>query len=194
MKLTADGPAKPGRNRSSSRRRALKRTKASVTSDTHRPDEEYRVGPGRPPREYQFKPGQSGNPKGATRKPKSIMPDLKSHLQEALNSKINLMQDNKERIVSKAAAGIEQVVNAFAEGDRHARRDVLDMARRLNLDLLGGQTPAAAPSPKASSSAEDEAILADFLRRHGKALAAETEPSQPHESNNNDGEEDDPPD
>jgi hypothetical protein len=32
MKLTADGSAKPGRNRSSSRRRALKHTKAPVTS------------------------------------------------------------------------------------------------------------------------------------------------------------------
>ena len=31
-------------------------------------EEEYKVGPGRPPKEYQFKPGQSGNPKGAKRK------------------------------------------------------------------------------------------------------------------------------
>jgi hypothetical protein len=192
MRLTSGGSAK--RNRSSKGRGAPKRPNATVASDAQRPDEEYRVGPGRPPREYQFKPGQSGNPKGARRKSKTIAPDLKMHLQEALNSKINLMQDNKERIVSKAAAGIEHVVNAFAEGDRHARRDVLDMARRLNLDLLGGQTPAAAPSPKASSSAEDEAILADFLRRRGKAQDAETEPSQRPESNNNHGDEDDPPD
>ena len=157
-------------------------------------DPAYKVGPGFPPLEYRFKKGVSGNPAGAKRKSKSMAPDLKAHLQEALNSKINLMQDDKKRIVTKAAAGIEQAVNAFAGGDRHALRDVLDMARRLNLDLFGGQTPAAAPSPKASSSAEDEAILTDFLRRHGKALDAETEPSQPHESNNNDGEEDDPPD
>ena len=32
-------------------------------------DQEYKVGPGRPPKEYRFKPGQSGNPKGAKRKP-----------------------------------------------------------------------------------------------------------------------------
>jgi Family of unknown function (DUF5681) len=156
------------------------------------PDAKYRVGPGHPPREHQFKPGQSGNPAGARRKSRSIAPDLKAHLQEALNSKINLMQDDKKRIISKAAARIEQVVNAFAEGDRHARRDVLDMARRLNLDLLGGHTQGDAPSPQASSPAEDEAILADFLRRRDKARDAETERS--HESNNNDGEEDVPPD
>jgi hypothetical protein len=29
-------------------------------------ENEYRVGPGRPPKEFQFKPGQSGNPKGAS--------------------------------------------------------------------------------------------------------------------------------
>ncbi len=27
-------------------------------------DESYEVGPGRPPKEHQFRPGQSGNPKG----------------------------------------------------------------------------------------------------------------------------------
>ena len=27
-------------------------------------DDDYKVGPGRPPQEYQFKPGQSGNPNG----------------------------------------------------------------------------------------------------------------------------------
>jgi hypothetical protein len=31
-----------------------------VTSESK--EEEYTVGPGRPPKEYQFKPGQSGNP------------------------------------------------------------------------------------------------------------------------------------
>ncbi len=35
-------------------------------------DTQYKVGPGRPPREYQFKPGQSGNPNGAKREPASI--------------------------------------------------------------------------------------------------------------------------
>jgi hypothetical protein len=31
-------------------------------------EEEYRVGPGRPPREYQFKPGNPGRPKGSRNK------------------------------------------------------------------------------------------------------------------------------
>jgi hypothetical protein len=38
---------------------------------------EYKVGPVRPPKEHQFKPGQSGNPKGAKRKAPSLIPGLK---------------------------------------------------------------------------------------------------------------------
>src|SRR5512132_4516425 len=41
-------------------------------------EQEYKVGPGRPPREHQWKPGQSGNPKGAKRKQPPIHPDLKA--------------------------------------------------------------------------------------------------------------------
>src|SRR6476646_3219859 len=98
-------------------------------------DQQYRVGPGRPPREYQFKPGQSGNPKGARRKPKSIAPDLKALFERALSGKVRLRQGDQEKIITKARAGIEQLVNQFAKGDRHARRDLLALAERFEVDL-----------------------------------------------------------
>jgi Family of unknown function (DUF5681) len=101
--------------------------------------EEYKVGPGCPPKEFQFKPGQSGNPKGAKRKPPSIAPDLKLLLERALSTKVKLKQGEKEQIVTKAAAGIEQLVNQFAKGDRHARRDLIALADKLGVDLLAGQ-------------------------------------------------------
>jgi Family of unknown function (DUF5681) len=101
--------------------------------------EEYKVGPGRPPKEFQFKPGQSGNPKGAKRKPPSVAPDLKLLLERALSAKVKLKQGEKEQIVTKAAAGIEQLVNQFAKGDRHARRDLIALADKLGVDLLAGQ-------------------------------------------------------
>jgi hypothetical protein len=78
-------------------------------------DQEYRVGPGRPPKEYQFKPGQSGNPKGAHQKPRSIAPDLRALFERALSAKVTLRQGEQEKIITKAAAGIEQLVNQFAE-------------------------------------------------------------------------------
>jgi Family of unknown function (DUF5681) len=103
------------------------------------PDQEYRVGPGRPPKEYQFKPGQSGNPKGARRKPKSIAPDLKALFERALSRKVTLRQGEQEKIVTKFAAGIEQLATQFAKGDRHARRDVLALAARFGVDLVAAQ-------------------------------------------------------
>ena len=84
----------------------------------------YKVGPGRPPREYQFKPGQSGNPKGAKRKPPSLLPDLKRLFEQALSEKVTLKQGEKQRTLTMAEAGIKQLIAQFAKGDRHARRDV----------------------------------------------------------------------
>ena len=130
-------------------------------------DQEYLVGPGRPPKEYQFKPGQSGNPKGAKRKPQSIAPDLKALFERALSGKVTLRQGEKEKIISKAAAGIEQLVNQFAKGDRHARRDLLALAERLEVDLTAGRGDTLGPAVAAALSANDEALLADYVRRHG---------------------------
>ena len=110
--------------RSSERQRSRDRKRSPVSLKTDPSDQEYRVGPGRPPREYQFQPGQSGNPKGAARKPKSIAPELGAILERSLNGKVTLRQGEKEKIVTKIAAGIEQLVTQFAKGDRHARRDL----------------------------------------------------------------------
>src|ERR1700704_5914377 len=119
--------------------RSRNRSNAPLSLKTDPPDQEYRVGPGRPPKAYQFKPGQSGNPKGARRKPRSIAPDLKALFERALSGKVTLTQGEKEKIISKAAAGIEQLVNQFAKGDRHARRDLLTLAQSLGINLAAGE-------------------------------------------------------
>jgi len=106
---------------------------------TEMPDQEYKVGPRHPPKEHQFKPGQSGNPKGAKRKPASVAPDLKAALECALNKKITLKQGEKQRIVTMATAGIEQLVAQYAKGDRHARRDLIALADKLGVVLMASQ-------------------------------------------------------
>jgi hypothetical protein len=149
------------------RKSGRKRSDRPVALNTDTSDEEYRVGPGRPPKEFQFKPGQSGNPKGASRKPKSIAPDLKALFERALSKKVTLRQGEKEQIITKAAAGIEQLVNQFAKGDRHARRDLIALADKLGVDLAAGQGNAIEQALEAALSANDEALLADYLQRHG---------------------------
>jgi hypothetical protein len=143
--------------------------KRSDTPDVSDPDgagEGYRVGPGRPPREYQFKPGQSGNPKGARRKAPSIVPDLKAVLERALSKKVTLRQGEKQQVVTMATAGIEHLVAQFAKGDRHARRDVFDLARKLGVDISAGHGKTIEQA-QTDLTAEDKALVADFLQRHG---------------------------
>jgi hypothetical protein len=85
--------------------RGQKRSDAPQSLNTDPSDQDYRVGPGRPPKQYQFKPGQSGNPKGARRKPRSIAPDLKALFERALSTKVTLRQGEQQKIITKAAAG-----------------------------------------------------------------------------------------
>jgi Family of unknown function (DUF5681) len=159
--------------RSSGRRRIRSRKRSDappLTSNTDPSDPDYRVGPGRPPKEYQFKPGQSGNPKGARRKPRSIALDLKDLFERALSEKVTLRQGEREKIITKADAGIQHLVNQFAKGDRHARRDLFALAARLGVDLVAGQGDALEQSVATALSANDEALLDDHVRRRAVEL------------------------
>jgi hypothetical protein len=98
--------------------------------------EEYKVGPGRPPREHQFKPGQSGNPKGARRKAPSFIPGLKEIFESAFNQTAKVTQGERERVITMWAAGMRQLSVQFAKGDRHARRDAFWIAERLGSEFL----------------------------------------------------------
>jgi hypothetical protein len=143
-----------------------RRADAAAAAATGVSEQEYKVGPGRPPREHQFKPGQSGNPKGALRKPKSMAPDLKAALERALNKTIKLKQGEKERIVTMAEAGIEQLVAQYVKGDRHARRDLLALADRLGVDLIAGHQQAI----EDVLAANHAAILSAYVQRQNNKV------------------------
>ena len=106
------------------------------------PQEEYRVGPGRPPREYQWPKGHSGNGKGAKPKAPTLAPDLKNLLARALDKKITLQQGEKKRTLTLFAAGIDQFVKQYVKGDHRARKELFALAERVGLDLLGIQKKA----------------------------------------------------
>jgi hypothetical protein len=139
----------------------------SASAQTETSDQGYKVGPGRPPKEHQFKPGQSGNPKGAKRKPKSIAPDLKLALERALNKPIKLKQGEKERLVTMAVAGIEQLVAQYVKGDHRARRDLFAYADKLGVDLMAGQQQAI----QEALAINHEAILRTYVERQYDKVA-----------------------
>jgi len=206
MKLTSRRRTMPVLDRASDRRRRQQRSSTRITADTPQPEEDYRVGPvrppkehrfkpgqsgnpegarrktsdedrvgpGRPPREFQFKPGQSGNPEGAKRKT-SLAPDLKATLQRALNEKVRLHQGERERIITKAAAGIDKLVDQFAAGDRYARRDVIALAGKLGVDLAAGHGDAIEKALATTLSADDQALVDDYIRRRLAALNSKSD-------------------
>ena len=142
------------------------RSDSAPAAETKTSDQEYKVGPGRPPKEYRFKPGQSGNPKGAKRKSPTIPLDLKVALEHALSKTVTLKQGEKERTVTMAVAGMEQLVAQFAKGDRHARRDLIALADKLGVDLIAGQHQAL----RDALAADQEAILSAYVQRQNNKM------------------------
>jgi Family of unknown function (DUF5681) len=142
------------------RRHAHKHSRAAIGHQNHPSDNEYRIGPGRPPREHQFKPGQSGSPKGRKRKPQSLIPDLKEIYKRAFNQEITVAQGEREQVLTMWDAGMQQLSIQFAKGDRHARRDLFWIAERLGNDLL---MPTKANNE--TLAPDHQAILDDYVTR-----------------------------
>ena len=131
----------------------------NISSSAPPAEEEYRVGPGRPPKEHRWKPGQSGNPKGAKQKKRSLIPELKEEFERVFSQKLKVTQGDQQRLISRWVAGLEQLSIQFAKGDRHARRDVFYFAERLGVDLL--------KSAKSDDtlSVDHQAILEAYVER-----------------------------
>jgi hypothetical protein len=124
----------------------------------------YEVGYGRPPNKFRFKKGRSGNPTGQRKTP-SNPPNLKAQLERELNKAVTIRSGKRATILTKAAAGIEQLVDQFAKGDRNARRDLILLCEKLGVDLTNRKALEGALEDVLS--AEDEALLADLVKRHG---------------------------
>jgi hypothetical protein len=132
-------------------------------------EEPCRVGPGHPPKEFQWKPGQSGNPKGAKRKKPSLLPELKKEFERVFSQKLVVREGDRQRFITRCVAGLEQLSIQFARGDRYARRDVFYFAEKLGIDLLTPTKPSDEPLP-----ADHQAILDAYVERRTqqKALSA----------------------
>jgi Family of unknown function (DUF5681) len=87
------------------------------------------VGYKRPPVNRQFKPGQSGNPKGRPKGRKN----LKTIFVDVLSRKVKVRDKNGTRTVSKLEAMIEVVANKAIAGDAHAFARIIQTAEKLEV-------------------------------------------------------------
>jgi Family of unknown function (DUF5681) len=120
-------------------------------------EKSYRVGYGRPPLATRFKPNQSGNPKGRPRRPLS----LRAVVEKVLEEKIDVREGNRVLRMSNRQALARAALRRALNGDPKLLR-ALALMMRAEIGLEQPEDGAAA-----HVSASDEAILADFLARHG---------------------------
>lgn len=112
---------------------------------------EYEVGYGKPPKATQFKPGQSGNPKGRPKGSKNLVTDLS----EELSEKIIVTEGGKQIKITKQRAMIKSLLAKALKGDGTAAGTLLKLI------------PSAEQADLASEQAEimsksDAEILAAF--------------------------------
>jgi hypothetical protein len=117
------------------------------------------VGYKRPPREHQFRPGQSGNPSG---RPKGVR-NFKSELREELSEVVTVRDGDREIEVSKQRALIKSLVAAAIDGNQRAAASVLAMCVRMLAD---------AEEDEAIESVGDCEIVEAFTKRKKRAAAA----------------------
>lgn len=105
------------------------------------------VGYRRPPKQHQFKPGQSGNPKG---RPKGA-PTLQGVMAREATKLIKVKQGDNVVNVPKLEALARRVFNKALEGDLAAARMIFQLAAEP-------EAPAAAESVESFALPEDDVI------------------------------------
>ncbi len=105
------------------------------------------VGYRRPPKQHQFKPGQSGNPKG---RPKGA-PTLHELMEKEATKHVKLKQGDKVIVVPKLEALARRVFNKALEGDLAAARMIFQLA-------AGPDVPATAESAESFVLPGDDII------------------------------------
>jgi hypothetical protein len=95
----------------------------------------------------------------------------------ALSKKISLKIGEKERLLTRAAAGIEQLVDQFARGDRYARRDLFDLAEKLGLDLAESSKAALKELTGEELAEQDQALVAAFFKRNSRSCDSDAQTS-----------------
>lgn len=132
---------------------------------------DYEVGFGKPPKATQFKKGQSGNPRG---RPKGSL-NLATTLKRALNEKVMVAENGRQRTVSKGEAAIKQLVNRAAQGE-------LPFIRMLLPAIQAAEVALAAQADKTTVDLTDPSILAPLVEQFERGSHVVLAPSVPTES------------
>ena len=123
-------------------------TEPQVPAPSPISEQSYEVGYGKPPKQSQFRPGQSGNPKGRPKGARSLF----ALLREDLQRKVQLGENGKVTTVTRAEAVVRRVVADTLGGKASQTRLLFSL-----LETLEAQD-AAVPEDRSLSKADAELI------------------------------------
>lgn len=129
------------------------------------PKRDYVVGYGRPPKSTQFQPGQSGNPKGRKRKPKSVQVQM----QKVVSRKVKITEGGVTKLLTVQDVIFRTIANKAAKGDLNAAKFVFSLLHApeyAETDVID----------QAGLSPEDQAMLGEMMTRFADPDA----PDLPH--------------
>ena len=109
---------------------------------------------GNPPKKYQFKKGQSGNPKGRPRKKPQTSTTLADDLRSELSEEIMVKKNGKTKRVTKQSALISSIATSAINGGSSQQRLLVQILSMSGMD-------------------KDNAIDAEELQRDDEALLLE---------------------
>lgn len=118
--------------------------------------DDYEVGFKRPPKRFQFQPGNNANPKGRPRGAKN----KKLVISELLFESIQVTQGNESKKMPKLGVIVQKLLNKALQGDMKATSEVLKLADKH--DLLTPRDDQ--PNPHDLSD-NDKEILKEYIRR-----------------------------
>lgn len=124
--------------------------------------ETYKVGYGRPPIDWRFKPGHSGNAKG---RPKGSR-NAETVVAQVVNGKVPVRENGKVRKMTKFEAMLQANTQKAMQGDSRSFNSMVAIMAKTN-QFAEAETQTSTALPE-----DDAAIIADFLRRQSGAACS----------------------
>jgi Family of unknown function (DUF5681) len=128
---------------------------------------DYEVGYGKPPKQHQFKKGQSGHLKGRPRGSRN----LKTDLAEELGMRVTIREGGRTRKISVQQAALKRLLTKALNGDLRAIEKLFE----LKLRLLPEDAPEGEP-PVSADEAEILDLYAEEIRRQHVSAEPAPEP------------------
>jgi hypothetical protein len=92
-------------------------------------DDDYEIGYGKPPKNNQFKKGQSGNPKGRAKGSKNFQTEV----EDMLRSKVIVKEAGKPISVSTSKAALMRLKEKGLKGDQRPLERLLSYAQESSI-------------------------------------------------------------